>query len=59
MIDVELLEKAFNKVASERMMSEIRDWFIHTAPKDVLNIYGEYERMLVDKKSEDINIDEK
>jgi ABC-type sulfate transport system substrate-binding protein len=58
MIDVEVLQQAFNKIAADKMMAEIREWFIHTAPVDVQNIYGEYTRLMEEKNSEDISIDE-
>ena len=42
MLDANLLNSIVEKVAKERLLAEIHEWIIYTAPPDVIKIYKEY-----------------
>jgi len=55
MINSEVLESVFRRVAEEKFMKEVHEWIIYTAPPDILKVYREY---LEESKAYDIKIDE-
>ena len=54
MLDAELLDRLFTEVAKKKMMKDIHEWIIYTAPPEVLEIYRGY----LDAQEADIKIDE-
>lgn len=53
-LDAELLDRLFTEVAKKKMMKDIHEWIIYTAPPEVLEIYRGY----LDAQEADIKIDE-
>ena len=53
-LDVELLDRLFTEAAKKKLMKEIHEWIIYTAPPEVLEIYKGY----LDAQEADIKIDE-
>ena len=50
MIDTEALAEAFDAVSKERLMKEIHEWVIYTAPPDILKVYHSYLELAENKK---------
>ncbi len=50
MIDTKALAEAFNGVSKERLMKEIHEWVIYTAPPDILKIYHSYLELIEKQK---------
>lgn len=55
MLNPEILESVFRRVAEERFMKEVHEWIIYTAPPDILKVYKEY---LEESKAHEIQIEE-
>lgn len=53
-LDAELLDRLFTEAAKKKLMKEIHEWIIYTAPPEVLEIYRGY----LDAQQADIKIDE-
>ena len=53
-LDAELLDRLFTEAAKKKLMKEIHEWIIYTAPPEVLEIYRGY----LDSQEADIKIDE-
>ena len=54
-LDAELLDRLFTDVAKKKMMKDIHEWIIYTAPPDILKMYREY---LDRTQEQEIKIDE-
>jgi len=54
-IDPYALNEAIEKISKERMMKEIHEWIVYTAPNSVSEIYRAYLDIL---EKNDIKIDE-
>ena len=55
MLNADILESLFRRVAEEKFMKEVHEWIIYTAPPDILKVYREY---LEEVNSPEIKIDE-
>ena len=55
LFDAELLEHLFAEAAKKKLMKEIHEWIIYTAPPEVLEIYRGY---LDAQQAQEIKIDE-
>ena len=53
-IDSEALAEAFDKVSKERIMKEIHEWVVYTAPLGVQEIYRTYLDLVEKKQQEEL-----
>lgn len=53
-IDPEALAEAFDKVSKERLMKEIHEWVVYTAPLGVHEIYRTYLDLVEKKQQEEL-----
>lgn len=53
-IDSEALAEAFDKVFKERIMKEIHEWVVYTAPLGVQEIYRTYLDLVEKKQQEEL-----
>ena len=53
-IDPEALAEAFDKVAKDRLMKEIREWVVYTAPPHIHELYRTYLDIVERKTTEEL-----
>lgn len=55
-IDGDVLKQAFEEIASENLLEELREWFVMTAPLSANRIYGRYVELTEQKEQDEKTI---
>lgn len=55
MVDTEALAEAFEEVAKKKLMKEVHEWIIYTAPLGVHEVYRTYLDIVEKKQQEELS----